>query len=208
MEKSNITTAPSSRRPFDGTGVRRISGRPFKIGTWNVRSLNSPEKIYNVCKEMDRLHIDILGLSDVRWKHQGVHRVDEILLVLKKIRKRRINVVNIRKISDKNCRSEVVREINEWAAEAKQSHENAEQQWYKLKTKVHKINANILKPDKWVAKEPWMTEKIYQLMEKRRLHKNDDKLYKTIDREIRREVRYARNSWYRKKWIIKFITDC
>ncbi|CAH0716652.1 unnamed protein product, partial [Brenthis ino] len=95
--------------------------------------------------------------------------------------------------------SEVVREINEWAAEAKQSHENAEQQWYKLKTKVHKINANILKPDKWVAKEPWMTEKIYQLMEKRRLHKNDDKLYKTIDREIRREVRYARNSWYRKK---------
>lgn len=44
-----------------------------------------------------------------------------------------------------------------------------------------------------------MTEKIYQLMEKRRLHKNDDKLYKTIDREIRREVRYARNSWYRKK---------
>lgn len=70
MIKSNITTAPSARRPFDGTGVRRISGRAFKVG------LISPEIFFNLCREMDRLNIDILGLSDVRWRQNGEHRID------------------------------------------------------------------------------------------------------------------------------------
>ncbi|XP_068625267.1 craniofacial development protein 2-like [Battus philenor] len=136
--------------------------------------------------------------ADIRSDHNPV--VAEMLLVLKSIRKRQANNrANIRKISCMNCKSEVIREINKWATEAKQSHESVEQQWYELKTKVHKINADILKPDKWVAKELWMTEKIYQLMEKRRLHKNDDELYKSTDIEIRREVRYARNTWYSEK---------
>ncbi|XP_072933758.1 uncharacterized protein [Epargyreus clarus] len=136
--------------------------------------------------------------ADIRSDHNPV--VAEILLVLKRIRKRRTNnIVNIRKIGSTNCKSEAAREINEWAMEAKHSQESVENQWSKLKTTVDKINADILKPDKWVAKEPWMSEKIYQLMEKRRLHKNDDKQYKSIDREIRREVRYARNTWYSKK---------
>ncbi|CAH2101482.1 unnamed protein product [Euphydryas editha] len=63
--------------------------------------------------------------ADIRSDHNPV--VAEILLVLNKIHKRRINVVNIRKINDKNCRSKVMREINEWASEAKQSQETVEQ---------------------------------------------------------------------------------
>ncbi|KAL4710024.1 hypothetical protein ACJJTC_016002 [Scirpophaga incertulas] len=110
MEKSNIKMAPSARRPLDGTGVRRISGRTFKIGTWNVRSLKSPEKVFNLCKEMNRLNIDILGISDTN------------------------SAVNIRKIKDVNCKPEVSREINDWAAKAKQSHGSVEE--HQLKTRA------------------------------------------------------------------------
>ncbi|KAL4702626.1 hypothetical protein ACJJTC_013047 [Scirpophaga incertulas] len=106
--------APSARRPLDGTGVRRISGRTFKIGTWNVRSLKSPEESFLIfVRKMDRLNIDILGMN-----------------------------------------------------KGKQSHGSVEEQWHQLKTRVHKINKEILNPDKWIAKEPWMTDKIYQLMER------------------------------------------
>lgn len=75
--------APSARRSLNGTGVRRIPGRKnrdknrdIRIGTWNVRSL-SPGKVHNVCKEMSRLKIDVLGLSDVRWKGQGHKNIDD-----------------------------------------------------------------------------------------------------------------------------------
>jgi hypothetical protein len=36
--------------------------------TWNVRSLLKSEKLANVINEMNRLHIDILGMSEVKWK--------------------------------------------------------------------------------------------------------------------------------------------
>lgn len=81
MEKSTKATAPSARRLLNETGVRRIPGRGSKntlaIGTWNVRSLLRPEKNYDVIREMQRMQIDILGLSDVRWKGNGKHRIDE-----------------------------------------------------------------------------------------------------------------------------------
>lgn len=72
--------APSTRCPLNRTGVRRIHGwktqKALKIATWNVRSLKSPEKIHNLCKEMKRMAIDVMGLSDVRWKDSGTQRID------------------------------------------------------------------------------------------------------------------------------------
>src|SRR5438132_7956068 len=55
-------------------------GRPYrhqatvsdiKIGTWNVRKLTDPGKLNNIKQEMKRLGINILGLSEVRWKGAG-----------------------------------------------------------------------------------------------------------------------------------------
>lgn len=42
-----------------------------RMGTWNVRSLKRTGKLENVKKEMDRLEIDVLGLSEVRWPNNG-----------------------------------------------------------------------------------------------------------------------------------------
>ena len=41
------------------------------IGTWNVRSMYQAGKLDNVIQEMDRMRIDALGISEVRWTDSG-----------------------------------------------------------------------------------------------------------------------------------------
>ena len=40
--------------------------RNWKIGTWNIRTLFQAGKLANVAQEMERLKVDVLGLSEVR----------------------------------------------------------------------------------------------------------------------------------------------
>ena len=53
----------------DGTGDRskvRFCKDQYCIGTWSVRSINQG-KLEVVEKEMTRVNIDILGISELRW---------------------------------------------------------------------------------------------------------------------------------------------
>ncbi|XP_008482128.1 craniofacial development protein 2-like [Diaphorina citri] len=43
----------------------------LKIGTWNVRSLGVPGKLENILLEMKRLNLEIVGMSEIKWKDQG-----------------------------------------------------------------------------------------------------------------------------------------
>ena len=43
----------------------------IKIGTWNVRTLQSEGKIENIVKEMQREGLEVLGMSEARWKGSG-----------------------------------------------------------------------------------------------------------------------------------------
>ena len=45
---------------------------PLKIATWNVRTMLQKGKLDNIKREMERLNINILGISEVRWKGAGV----------------------------------------------------------------------------------------------------------------------------------------
>jgi len=45
-----------------------MSGSALKIATWNVTSLVEDGKSENVLKEMERMKLDILGVSDTQWR--------------------------------------------------------------------------------------------------------------------------------------------
>ena len=48
----------------------------YCIGTWNVRSMNQG-KSEVVKKEMTRVNIDILGISEIRWTGMGEFNSDD-----------------------------------------------------------------------------------------------------------------------------------
>jgi len=39
----------------------------YKIGTWNVKTLNQGGKLENLKKEMQKNEVSVLGVSEVRW---------------------------------------------------------------------------------------------------------------------------------------------
>jgi len=43
----------------------------YKIGTWNVRTLNQGGKLENLKTETQKNEMSVLGISEVRWKGQG-----------------------------------------------------------------------------------------------------------------------------------------
>jgi len=55
-----------------GTASDRIIKKEVnRIATWNVRSLGVCGKLENIEIEMKRMNIDILGMSEVKWKDEG-----------------------------------------------------------------------------------------------------------------------------------------
>ena len=43
----------------------------MRIGTWNVRTMLRPGKLANVINEMKRGKLNVLGLSEMRWRESG-----------------------------------------------------------------------------------------------------------------------------------------
>ena len=43
----------------------------YKIGTWNVRTLNQGGKLENLKTKMQKNDVSVLAVSEVRWKGQG-----------------------------------------------------------------------------------------------------------------------------------------
>lgn len=126
---------------------------------------------------------------------------------LKQLKKRtQYHATDARKLKEFNIRDIVVKEINEWAVDKKLGiPRTVEEEWSSIKNKLLTINETHLKRD-WIPKQSWMTEKIYNLMEERKIYKNSDKAkYSEIDKKIRREVRYARDAWYQCK--CDFVED-
>ena len=41
------------------------------MGTWNVRSLNGVGRLENLKREMRRLNLAIVGISEVRWNEEN-----------------------------------------------------------------------------------------------------------------------------------------
>ena len=52
----------------DGSKVRCCK-EEYYLGTWNVRSMNQGK--LKVVKQMARVNIDILGISELKWTRMG-----------------------------------------------------------------------------------------------------------------------------------------
>ena len=62
---------------MDGTGDRSkvcCCKEQYYIGTWNFRSMNQGK--LEVVKQMTRVNIDILGISELRWTGMGEFNSD------------------------------------------------------------------------------------------------------------------------------------
>lgn len=68
MAENRKIMALSPRQAVSGQRVRRISGSARRICTWNVRSMFQESKIHNTIQEMKRLKIDVMGISEMRWR--------------------------------------------------------------------------------------------------------------------------------------------
>ena len=58
-----------------GVKVKSDAVKSYCIGTWNVRSMN-PGKL-KVVKQMARVNIIILGISELKWMGMGKFNSDE-----------------------------------------------------------------------------------------------------------------------------------
>lgn len=54
----------------------KVFDEVIRVATWNVRSLFMMRKLANIEKEMRRMNIAILGLSEVRWRNSGKLKTD------------------------------------------------------------------------------------------------------------------------------------
>ena len=70
---SYVRQVAPDRHQATVSNVDRCSGG-LRMTTWNVRSLYREGSVHNVMREMTRMNIDILGLSEVRWP--GVGKVE------------------------------------------------------------------------------------------------------------------------------------
>ena len=79
-ENDGVTPKPEgSVAPDDGRLKTR--GTLLRIGTWNVRTMFQAGKLDNAILEMSRMNLDILGISELRWKEAGTVDRDEFVIV-------------------------------------------------------------------------------------------------------------------------------
>ena len=60
---------------------RRYGNKHMRIGTWNVRTMQKRGKLENFKREMSRNRLNILGLSEVRWKESRYLTSDRVRMI-------------------------------------------------------------------------------------------------------------------------------
>ena len=60
---------PDRHPATDGKILTKIN--KFRVGTWNVRTLSELRKLNNVLREMENMKMNLLGISEMRWKGSG-----------------------------------------------------------------------------------------------------------------------------------------
>ena len=73
--RCNIEKSNDKNRAKQGAKTTKIRKNKLRIATWNVRSLKQDGKLENIIQEMERMEIDIMGLSETFHKEDFKKRV-------------------------------------------------------------------------------------------------------------------------------------
>ena len=74
-QKSDVSSQVTTDRQSATEYLMKVNTKHLatqRIATWNVRTLYQKNHIGNMMQEMQRLKIDVLGLSEVRWTNTGL----------------------------------------------------------------------------------------------------------------------------------------
>ena len=71
LQGGRVFLEEMSCRRYDKECEEQKERHIYKIGTWNVRTLNQGGKLENLKTEMQKNDVSVLGVSEVRWKGQG-----------------------------------------------------------------------------------------------------------------------------------------
>jgi endonuclease/exonuclease/phosphatase family metal-dependent hydrolase len=78
----NHANTNNTLRPETTKGKAKRKRMNVRVGTWNVRTLFQAGKLDQVCREMDRMKMDLLGMQEVRWNQSGENRTRDGKLFL------------------------------------------------------------------------------------------------------------------------------
>ena len=73
-QKSDVSSQVNTDRQSATEWLKKVNKKHLatqRIATWNVCTLYQKGQLENVMQEMQRLEIDVLGLSEVRWTDTG-----------------------------------------------------------------------------------------------------------------------------------------
>ena len=73
-QKSDVSSQVATDRQSGTECLKKVNKNNLamqRIATWNVRTLYQKDQLENVMQEMQRLEIDVLGLSEARWTDTG-----------------------------------------------------------------------------------------------------------------------------------------
>ena len=71
----------SPKKKVMATHISRPTVSNLNIATWNVRSLAQSGKLDNIKQEMERMSVNILGMSEMRWTGAGEIQSDKFKVI-------------------------------------------------------------------------------------------------------------------------------
>jgi endonuclease/exonuclease/phosphatase family metal-dependent hydrolase len=80
-QKNDCSSSNLSGRHMHDDVSLKVRDTLLSIATWNVRTLYEAGKLDNAIREMEKYHIDILGIAEVRWTEAGKVEKDNHTLI-------------------------------------------------------------------------------------------------------------------------------